>query len=235
MKLNTSARRSVGPQAHVDPEHKAVDGHRVQGLDQFLAQADKELLVVEGPLGAHGLAAFGVGEDQVDVRRQVQFHRTQLAHAEDDHLLRLAAAPADGGAELRAVALVQPLVSLVDAGVGHVRQVAAGLYQVRLSGQVAPDDPHLLAGALATQHTPQLIFCFSLLHGCGNLPTQLIRRKAAVQLAPGHQLKQHQRVTNTLFNHKIAGGTHPGEVGPTLRRPRRQAMIGIQHGRRVTK
>ncbi|CRM86693.1 hypothetical protein [Pseudomonas sp. 22 E 5] len=150
-------------------------------------------------------------------------------------MLGFAAAPAGGCAELHAVALVQPLVRLVDAGVGHVGEVATGLHQVRLSGQVAPDNAHLLARALAAQHAAQLIFCFGLLHGTGDLAAQLTGRKAAVQLAPGHQLKQHQRVTNTLFNDEITGGAHPGKVGPPLRRPRRKSMIGVQRGHCVTK
>ncbi|MPN38228.1 hypothetical protein SDC9_185752 [bioreactor metagenome] len=61
------ARRTVRPQAHVDTEDKTVDGHRVEGLDQFLPQANEELLVIQGALHPHRLAAFGVGEDQVDV------------------------------------------------------------------------------------------------------------------------------------------------------------------------
>ena len=132
------------------------------------------------------------------------------------------------------MALVQPLVGLVDAGVGHVGEVATGLHQIRLAGQVAPDDADLLAGTLAAQHAAQLIFCFSLLHGTGDLPAQLARRKATVQLAPGDQFEQHQRVTNTLFNHEITGRAHPREIGPALRRPFRKAMIVVQRGHCVT-
>ena len=229
------AGRTVGAQAHVDAEDKTIDGHRVQGLDQFLTQANKELLIIQGALHAHRFTTFGISEDQVDIRRQVQLHCTELAHAEDDHVLRLAAACAGRRAELGAVALVQPLIGLVDAGVGHVGQVATGLHQVGLACEVAPDDAHLLARALAAQHAAQFIFCFGLLHGTGYLAAQLAGRKAAVQLAPGHQLQQHQRVTNTLFNDEITGGAHAGEVGPPLRRPRRKAMIVIQRGHRVTK
>jgi hypothetical protein len=40
---------------------------------------------------------------------------------------------------------VQPLIGLVDAGIGHVGKVAAGLHQIGLAGQVAPDNPYLMA------------------------------------------------------------------------------------------
>ena len=163
------AGRTVGAQAHVDAEDKTIDGHRVQGLDQFLTQANKELLIIQGALHAHRFTTFGISEDQVDIRRQVQLHCTELAHAEDDHVLCLAAACAGRRAELGAVALVQPLIGLVDAGVGHVGQIATGLHQVGLACEVAPDDAHLLARALAAQHAAQFIFCFGLLHGTGYL------------------------------------------------------------------
>src|SRR5437868_262471 len=74
-------------------------------------------------------------------------------------------APAGWRAELLAMPLVQPLISLVDTGVGHVRQIATGLHQIRLPGQVAPDDAHLLAGTLTTQGTTQLVIGLGHLHG----------------------------------------------------------------------
>ncbi len=55
-----------------------------------------------GRLTPSGFAALGVSEDQVNVGLQVQFHRTELAHAQHHHLLRLAAAAAGGHAELLA-------------------------------------------------------------------------------------------------------------------------------------
>ncbi|MCY1172665.1 hypothetical protein D9M73_128050 [compost metagenome] len=62
------ARRTVGAQAHVDAEYKAVDGHRVQGLDQPLAQTDEELLVIQRAFDANCFATLGIGKNQVDVR-----------------------------------------------------------------------------------------------------------------------------------------------------------------------
>ena len=69
----------------------------------------------------------------------------QLAHAENHHVLRIAAAPAGGHAELLAMAGVEPVVGQIDAGVGQIGEIAAGLGQGRLAGQIAPDDAHLLA------------------------------------------------------------------------------------------
>ena len=44
--------------------------------------------------------------DQVDVRGQVQFMSAQLAHAQHHQMLGLAGTPADGGAELGAMAAI---------------------------------------------------------------------------------------------------------------------------------
>ena len=186
--------RAIRTQTHVDAEYKTVDGHGVQRFNQALAQPNEELLIVQRALGADRFAPFGVGEDQVDVRRQVQLHRPELAHAQNHHRLGLAAALPDRCAELLAMTFVQPAISLIDAGIGHVRQVAAGFDQVRLAGQVAPNDAHLLPRALATQHASQLLIGLRLLHSGSNLPAQLARREVTVQLTEARQLQQHQRV-----------------------------------------
>ena len=69
--------------------------------------------------------------------------------------------------------------------------VAAGLHQVRLAGEVAPDDAHLLARTLATQHAAQFIFCFGLLHSASDLPAQLAGRTTIRSI--GH-IKKLQRL-----------------------------------------
>ncbi len=73
----------------------------------------------------------------------------QLAHAENHHVLRVAAAPAGGHAELLAMAGVEPVIGQIDAGIGQIGEVATGLGQGRLAGQIAPDDAHLLAATEA--------------------------------------------------------------------------------------
>lgn len=222
------ARRTVRPQAHVDAEYKAVDGHRVQRLDQALAKTDEKFLVIQRAFHANSFAAFGVSENQVDVRRQIEFHRTELAHAEDNHLLRLATASTGRHAELLAMARVQPLIGLVDAGIGHVGKVAAGLHQIGLAGQVTPDNPYLMTRTLTAQRATELIIGLGGAHRRGNLRAQLAGSKAAIQFAGPHQVQQHQRVTNTLFNHEIAGSGHAGKLRPAFRRPGGQAMVIVQ-------
>ncbi len=95
--------RTVRAQAHIDPEHETVDGHRVERLDQPLAQTNEKLLIVQRTLGADSLAALRVTEDQVNVRRQVQFDRAELAHAQNDHMLGLPGMTSGRGAELLAM------------------------------------------------------------------------------------------------------------------------------------
>ncbi|MCY1172664.1 hypothetical protein D9M73_128040 [compost metagenome] len=125
---------------------------------------------------------------------------------------------------------VQPLIGLIDAGIGHVRKVAAGLDQIGLAGQVAPDDPHLMACTLAAQGAAKLIIGLGHVRGGRDLPAQLTGSEAAVQFAGLHQPQQHQRVTNRLFNHEIAGGGDAGKLRPALRRPGRQPVIIVQSG-----
>ncbi|MNE64337.1 hypothetical protein D3C80_1597450 [compost metagenome] len=118
-----------------------------------------------------------------------------------------------------AMTRIQPLVCLVDTGIGHVRQIATGLDQVGLTGQVAPDDPHLMARTLAAQCAAELVVGFGGAHcGC-NLCTQFAGGKTAVQFAGLHQPQQHQRVTHALFNDEVAGGGHAGKLRPALWRP----------------
>ncbi|MNZ81447.1 hypothetical protein D3C78_1001140 [compost metagenome] len=126
------------------------------------------------------------------------------------------------------MALVQPLIGLIDAGIGHVGQVAARLDQVGLAGQVTPDNPHLLPIALTPQDPAQLIIRGCTLRGRRDLPAQLARGEGAIQLPGLHKREQHQGITHALFNDKVAGGRYPGEVRPALRRPGRQAMIVIK-------
>ncbi|MNH20978.1 hypothetical protein D3C79_807680 [compost metagenome] len=125
----------------------------------------------------------------------------------------------DRGTELLAMAWIQPLVGLIDASVGQVRQVTAGLHQVGLAVQVTPDDPHLLAAALTPQVARQLVFARGSLGGSGNLRAQLARREAAVEFAAGDQIEEHGRITQCLFEDKVAGRGNPGELRPTLGRP----------------
>ncbi len=48
---------------------------------QTLPQLDEELLVGELPPTANGVAVLGEGEDQVDVRGEVELAAAELAHA----------------------------------------------------------------------------------------------------------------------------------------------------------
>src|SRR5690606_29075182 len=135
--------RAIGPQAHVGTKDEAVHGNRIEGADQALPQAHEEFLIIQRALDALGLPTLRKAEDQVDIRGEIQLMSAELAHAEDHHLLRLATAPADGGAELLAVTRVEPAVGQVDAGVGQVRQIATGLLEGGLATDVTPDDAQL--------------------------------------------------------------------------------------------
>ncbi len=126
--------RTIRTQAHVHAELKPVGGDRVQGaIERWPGRTKTPWLSA--------------------VKRRRRFHPRgrrirsmstansapppQLAHAENDHLLRLAAAPPSGVPNCWASAGTAN-GRLVDAGIGHVgesRRVSRSAWQV-----VAPDD-----------------------------------------------------------------------------------------------
>ena len=212
------AARAIWAQAHVGAEHEAVDGDRIQRLDQLLPQTDEELLIIQRALHTLGLATFGIAEDQVDVRRQVEFVRTELAHTEDDHVLRLAAAPPHRRTELRAMARVQPVIGQIDAGIGEIGQIATGFTERRLATEVAPDDAQLLAIAKAAQAASQGILIGTLGQLRLQLLAQLARCQAALQLTGLRQRDEHLWIALSLLGDEIAQRRHlPPGIAAFLR------------------
>ena len=87
------ARVTVGPQRQIDPEHEAVFGGVANQAVQGAHGTAKVFLIAEAatPLCVTaGLAVLVVDIDQVDVARDIQFTRTQLAHAHHPERYRLA-------------------------------------------------------------------------------------------------------------------------------------------------
>jgi hypothetical protein len=82
---------AVRSQAHVDPENLAVFAEIAEGADQALAEAQEEIVVVE-PATTRRLPFLGIDENVIDVGRDVEFAAAELAHADDQQPLRLAAA-----------------------------------------------------------------------------------------------------------------------------------------------
>ncbi len=176
-------------------------------------------MIVQRALLALGFAAFRVAEDQVDIRGQVQLVATEFAHAEDHHVLRLAAPGTDGHPMLLAMARVQPLVGQVDAGIGQVGQIAAGFGEARLARQVAPDDPHLLAVAKTSQGTLQPRFVVAVGQFAVQQRTHLTEVQRALQQPRLDQPQQHLRISANLFDHEVAGRADPAKGFTALGRP----------------
>jgi len=210
---------TVGAQPHVDAKDEAVDGDGIQRLDQLLPQAHEEFLVVQRALGTDRLAPFRVAEDQVDVRREVQLAGTELAHAENHHVLRLAGTCASGHAELLAVALVEPAISEVDAGIGHGREVAAGFRQIGQAVEVAPDDAHLMAVAETAQRDRQRLLALAPGELRFEQRAHFALAEWALEQPVGGQLQQLPRFSANLLADEIAGSACPGEGLATGLRP----------------
>ncbi|MNJ67368.1 hypothetical protein D3C77_635340 [compost metagenome] len=111
---------------------------------------------------------------------------------------------------------VQPLISLIDASIGQVREVAARLHQVCLAVQVTPDNPYLLAATLAAQIARQFVFALGSLRSTCDLRAQFSRRKAAIQFTAADQIEEHGGVAQHLFENKIAGSGYSSELIPTF-------------------
>ncbi len=102
-------------------------------------------------------------------------------------------------------------------------------HQIGLAGQVAPDDPYLMTRTLAAQGAGRVDHRFCATPAAAaicahNSPTA----KRLIQFAGLRQLQQHQRVTHALFNDKVAGGGHSGQIEPSAPGPGGQPMIVIQ-------
>ncbi|MNZ81060.1 hypothetical protein D3C78_997160 [compost metagenome] len=147
-------------------------------------------------------------------------------------MLRLAAARADRRAGLLALPRVQPVVGQVDAGIGQLGEVATGLGQVGQAVDVAPDDPRLLAVAVAAQTARQVVLAGAPSQRLLQLPAQFAGGQTALQLAAGGQLEEHLRIARGLLGDEVAGRQHPLQRRVAGGRPGRQvALPGLVEAR----
>ena len=72
---------AVGPQPHVDPVDEAPVGNIIEGVYQLPAELQVKFLDAD-IRGWPAPLEVGVGEDEVDIGREVQLVRAQLAHAQ---------------------------------------------------------------------------------------------------------------------------------------------------------
>ena len=146
---------AVGTQAHVHAEREAVLGDAVQRLDQALADAREEVAVRQAGGGA---SVLGKGEDQVNVRRQVELPAAELAQGEHRQPLGLIRRRVQG----LAMALGLPALHHAEGrsyqGIGQIGKTAHGLLERREPQQMAPDNSELptiaqvAQGALERRH-----------------------------------------------------------------------------------
>ena len=153
---------AIRSQAHINPEDKTIRILAVQHADQPLPEAQKKFLTGQHFFAAQSLSLAGIGQDQVDVRRQVKIACAQFAHAQHHHLLRPGSFIGDVGAVGRAQSLaaipVEPVQSSIDAGIGQGREVCRGFRHGDPAVEVKPDNPHHLLVAMATQDKHQRLF-----------------------------------------------------------------------------
>ena len=77
-------------QTHIHPVHKAVHRRLVQHFDQTLPHAGKELRVIQLAPTAPGGTVLRPGEDQIDIRGEIQLAAAQFSHPQNQQRLRYA-------------------------------------------------------------------------------------------------------------------------------------------------
>ena len=180
------------PQPHVHAEYETIGGLLAQHIDQLATHAGEELLVLQRSL-AVGATVFGKAEDQIDIRRQIEFAGTQFAHTQHDQLLLLAVGGArDAG--FRGGPAIQTFQRLADAHVSELGQIFEGLVQRRQTTEITPYD----AQHFALAETPQLHLECCLVGDilqcsgqCGGHITALIGR---FEQPGGVQVRQQRRI-----------------------------------------
>ncbi len=108
----------------------------MQRADDALSQPIEKFTIGDGP-GTGRFAFVGINEDEVDVRRDIEFAATQLAHADGDELLRQSVIRAE---RLPVLPGQQPRMQLhrrFEGHLGELRHGAADLGQRSQSRQVA--------------------------------------------------------------------------------------------------
>ncbi len=194
------------PQPHIDTIDEAVDGLLIQRLDQPLAQAGEELGIVQLAPPALGLAVFRVGEDQIDIRREIQLATAQLAHAEDQQRLRLAGGVARR-APLAATGLVQPVARADDQRLCQPAQLQQRFFGRTQPLRLRPGNAHQRFTAKQTQRAHQLRLIAHLF--------QLVLQPGGIvlPLAGGRRLfaqrRQPSRLGEQCVADEVARRQHP--------------------------
>ena len=85
---------AVGAKSHIYPKDQPFGCRGLQDINQGLTQFDEELMVADG-LCPVGRSVFPVSENQIDIRRHIEFTPAELAETQNRQLHRLAAVLAD--------------------------------------------------------------------------------------------------------------------------------------------
>ena len=132
-------------QPQIDPEYETLRCRFRQGLGQPLTQPAEKLLIADRPCSV-GLTLLGIGKNQINIRRKVEFTSTEFAHAQHDQLLRLTVSSARNTVT-PALFLMQPIQCRANCCFRQISQIAQGFSQIGQSGQIAPGDSHHLPPA----------------------------------------------------------------------------------------
>jgi hypothetical protein len=199
------ARVAERAQAQIDAVDVAVGIAIGEQGDEGLAHAREVGIRIERPR-AVAAAVFVVGEDEVDVRREIEFAAAELTEAEHDETLHAALRVAHDAVALRDLAL-GAAQRVFDAGVGEHGGARERGGDAVVAVDVAPDQPQRFAQAERTQQAAQRVRIADVVEDAG-------ARVGVTRV--GHQTqrvgaKQHGIAQETAIR-EIAGEQHAAQA-----------------------
>ena len=143
-----------------------------------------------------------VGKNEIDIRGQVQFTGTELAHGQHHHPDFIALL-IDGRTVFGAGTLVQPIEGTGNQGISKQAEIGHGVGKIAATAEVAPDNA---AHMTMTKHAQRRVKRRLVITGRQFL-LQLCRQLARVQAFIKRRLRQplHQRRTSRHLLGDIIG------------------------------
>ena len=170
--------------------------------------------MLEGLATALRLATLRKGEDQVDIRGEVELAGPQLAHAQHHQTLLIAIAARGGAAPARRQERLQPGQRYLQAGLGQPRHRRRGGPHVGIHGpcQITPDDAHHARATEAPNDGMHGGFVLDLLEALLEPAAQGIGIRGGVEFATGVQVHEPVGIAHQRLGHEIRYGQHPGQL-----------------------
>ncbi len=180
----------------------------------------------EGGAPALGVALLGVGEDEVDIGREVELAGAELAHAQHHQALLAAVAARRRAPPARLEVTFEPAQGAFQRHLGQLRHRGGGGPHVGIHRpyQVSPHDTQHARPAEAPQHGVQAGLILGALQPFGEPGRERLALRRLVQLATGIQVQQPFGVAHQGVEGEVGNGDDPRQLASTFR-PQRQPVL----------